>query len=79
MSASEFTCAGACELDDASTSHWLAGPSGIARLGFDRTRTLQWAAAHCALSECWNREAGDNHSFNLTMLPLLLDAMDRST
>jgi streptomycin 6-kinase len=49
-----------------------------ARLGLDRRRTLQWAAAHCALSECWNRDAGDEGGFNLTMLPLLLEAVDRS-
>ena len=49
-----------------------------ARLGLDRRRLLQWAAAHCALSECWNRESGDEGTFNLTMLPLLLDAVDRS-
>jgi streptomycin 6-kinase len=49
-----------------------------ARLGLDRKRTLQWATAHCALSECWNREQGDEFDFNLTMLPLLLDAVDRA-
>jgi streptomycin 6-kinase len=49
-----------------------------ATLGFDRKRTLQWAAAHCALSECWNREDGSEGDFNLSMLPLLLDAVDRS-
>ena len=49
-----------------------------ARLGFDRRRTLQWAAAHCALSECWNRDVGNEGGFNVTMLPLLLDAVDRS-
>jgi len=49
-----------------------------ARLGFDRKRTLQWAAAHCALSECWNRQDGGEGDFNLIMLPLLLAAADRS-
>ena len=49
-----------------------------ARLGLNRKRTLQWAAAHCALSECWNRQDGSEFDFNLTMLPLLLDAVDRS-
>jgi streptomycin 6-kinase len=49
-----------------------------ARLGLDRKRTLQWAAAHCALSECWNRETGSESDFNLIMLPLLLEAVDRA-
>ena len=49
-----------------------------ARLGLNRKRTLQWAAAQCALSECWNRQDGSEFDFNLTMLPLLLDAVDRS-
>ena len=49
------------------------------RLGLDRIRLLRWAAAHCALSACWDYQAGNSLAGNLIMLPLLLDAVDRRT
>jgi len=49
------------------------------RLGLDRRRLLLWAAAHCALSECWNRAAGDKSDWNFLMLPLLLEAAERAS
>jgi streptomycin 6-kinase len=48
------------------------------RLGLDRRRLLLWAAAHCALSERWNRAAGDKSEWNFLMLPLLLEAAERA-
>jgi len=48
------------------------------RLGLDRRRLLQWAAAHCALSECWNRATGTKSEWNFLMMPLLLEAADRA-
>ena len=48
------------------------------RLGLDRRRLLHWAAAHCALSACWDHQAGNSPAGNLIMLPLLLDAVDRA-
>lgn len=47
------------------------------RLALDRRRLLLWAAAHCALSECWNRGAGNTSDWNFLMLPLLLEAAAR--
>lgn len=49
-----------------------------ARLGLNRRRLLQWAAAHCALSECWNRQSGTISDFNPKLLPVLLEAAERS-
>ena len=47
------------------------------RLGLNHRRLLLWAAAHCALSECWNRAAGTKSDWNFLMMPLLLEAADR--
>ncbi len=40
-------------------------------LGWDRSRILGWAYAHCALSACWHIQNESAYSFNLTMLPIL--------
>lgn len=50
-----------------------------ARLHLDRARILQWAAAHSALSACWDRAAGNPYDWDLTMLPLLLAAAERAS
>jgi streptomycin 6-kinase len=49
-----------------------------ARLGYTRKRILAYAAAHCALSICWDIEAQDRDSISqsLDVLPLLLAACD---
>jgi streptomycin 6-kinase len=44
------------------------------RLGYDRRRILGWAAAHCALSIIWARDAGKDPAEDLRLLPILLDA-----
>lgn len=48
-----------------------------AGLGLDRSRILNWAAAHSAISACWDRAAGNSYDWDLTMLPLLLAAASR--
>jgi streptomycin 6-kinase len=47
------------------------------RLGQPPRRILGWAAAHCALSTFWSREAGRDSGEDLRLLPLLLDAARR--
>ncbi|WP_375449878.1 aminoglycoside phosphotransferase family protein [uncultured Devosia sp.] len=49
-----------------------------ARLGFNRKRVLGWAAAHCALSACWDLAAGNPIIADLAVLPLLLSAYDQA-
>jgi streptomycin 6-kinase len=48
------------------------------RLGYSRKRILGYAAAHSALSICWDIEAGNRESISqsLDVLPLLLAAYD---
>ena len=41
-------------------------------LGLPPYRLLGWAAAHCALSTVWSREAGQDISDDLRLLALLL-------
>lgn len=48
------------------------------RLGLKRKRVLSWAAVHSAVSTCWDHKAGNSIGWDLRMLPLLLDAVDRS-
>lgn len=48
------------------------------RLGYDRKRMLGWAAAHSALSACWNLAAGKSIAVDLAALPLLLSAHDQA-
>lgn len=48
------------------------------RLRQPRHRLLGWAAAHCALSTFWSREAGLDITEDLRLLPLLLNAQRRS-
>ncbi|HEY4200980.1 MAG TPA: aminoglycoside phosphotransferase family protein [Devosiaceae bacterium] len=47
-----------------------------ARLGFNRKRMLGFAAAHSALSACWELEAGNPITWDLAILPHLLAAYD---
>jgi streptomycin 6-kinase len=47
------------------------------RLSLPRHRLLGWAAAHCALSTFWSREAGQDITEDLRLLPLLLAAARR--
>jgi streptomycin 6-kinase len=47
-----------------------------ARLGFNRKRVLGWAAAHAALSACWDLEDGNAIVGQLAVLPQLLAAYD---
>jgi len=49
-----------------------------ARLGLERKRLLQWAAAHATISAIWDRNAGNPFDFNLVVLPRLLAAADVS-
>ena len=49
-----------------------------ARMGWDRRRVLQWAAVHSAISACWDHGAGNAFDWDVTMLPLLLAAVDRA-
>jgi streptomycin 6-kinase len=49
-----------------------------ARLGFNRKRVLGWAAAHSALSACWDLAAGNPITVDLAVLPLLLSAYDQA-
>jgi streptomycin 6-kinase len=44
------------------------------RLGHNRQRLLNWAAAHCALSIFWSRESGKDPACDLRLLPILLNA-----
>jgi streptomycin 6-kinase len=44
------------------------------RLSLPRQRLLGWAAAHCALSTFWSREAGQDITDDLRLLPLFLTA-----
>ncbi|WP_056314212.1 aminoglycoside phosphotransferase family protein [Devosia sp. Root685] len=46
------------------------------RLGYNRKRILGWAAAHAALSACWDLEAGNAITGQLACLPNLLSAYD---
>jgi streptomycin 6-kinase len=46
------------------------------RLGYNRKRILGWAAAHAALSACWDLEAGKTIVVQLACLPNLLSAYD---
>lgn len=48
------------------------------RLGFNRKRVLGWAAAHSALSACWDLTAGKPITTDLAVLPLLLSAYDQA-
>jgi streptomycin 6-kinase len=49
-----------------------------ARLGYNRKRVLGWAAAHSALSACWDLAAGKPITIDLAVLPLLLSAYDQA-
>ncbi|MBI4048048.1 MAG: hypothetical protein HY371_14655 [Devosia nanyangense] len=49
-----------------------------ARLGFNRKRILGFAAAHAALSACWDIEDGNSIAGQLDVLPHLLTAYDKS-
>lgn len=49
-----------------------------ARLGLDRKRLLGWAAAHSALSACWDLAAARPIADDLAVLPLLLSAYDQA-
>ncbi len=42
------------------------------RLGYDRKRLLEWAAARCALSIAWTLEDGGDPAIDLQILPVLL-------
>ena len=48
------------------------------RLGFNRKRVLGWAAAHAALSACWDIEDGNPIFGQLAVLPQLLAAYDQA-
>lgn len=48
------------------------------RLGYDRKRVLGYAAAHSALSACWDLAAGNPITLDLAVLPLLLSAYDQA-
>ena len=49
-----------------------------ARLGFNRKRMIGYAAAHSALSACWDLEAGEPITHDLAVLPHLLAAYDKA-
>jgi streptomycin 6-kinase len=49
----------------------------VARLGYNRKRVLGWAAAHSALSACWDLAAGNPITTDLAVLPHLLTAYDQ--
>ncbi|WDR02409.1 aminoglycoside phosphotransferase family protein [Devosia algicola] len=49
-----------------------------ARLGFNRKRVLGFAAAHSALSACWNMAADKPITMDLAVLPHLLSAYDQA-
>ena len=46
------------------------------RLGYNRKRILGWAAAHAALSACWDLADGNAITGQLACLPNLLSAYD---
>jgi streptomycin 6-kinase len=46
------------------------------RLGMNRKRVLGWAAAHTALSACWDIAEGSSITLQLAVLPHLLAAYD---
>jgi len=48
------------------------------RLGYQRKRILGWAAAHAALSACWELDAGRSITHQLACLPHLLSAYELS-
>lgn len=48
------------------------------RLGFNRKRVLGYAAAHSALSACWDLAAGSPITTDLAVLPHLLSAYDQA-
>jgi streptomycin 6-kinase len=48
------------------------------RLGFNRKRVLGYAAAHSALSACWDLAAGNPITTDLAVLPHLLSAYDQA-
>lgn len=48
------------------------------RLGFNRKRVLGYAAAHSALSACWDLAAGNPITTDLAVLPHLLSAYDQT-
>lgn len=48
------------------------------RLGYNRKRLLGYAAAHSALSACWDIAAGNPITTDLAVLPLLLSAYDQA-
>lgn len=48
------------------------------RLGYPRKRILGWAAAHAALSACWDLQDGNPISGQLACLPHLLSAYDQA-
>ncbi|KKB86042.1 hypothetical protein VW29_04450 [Devosia limi DSM 17137] len=58
----------------------IAGMADIfnQRLGFSRKRMLGWAAAHAALSACWDLEDGKPITGQLACLPNLLSAYDQA-
>lgn len=49
-----------------------------ARLGLNRKRLLGFAAAHSALSACWDLAAGNSITTDLAVLPHLLSAYDQA-
>lgn len=49
-----------------------------ARLGLARKRVFGWAAAHSALSACWDLADGNPITTDLAMLPHLLTAYDQA-
>ncbi len=48
------------------------------KLGLEPKRVLGWAVAHCALSACWDHEAGMPLEWNMRMLHPLLSAHERA-
>ena len=48
------------------------------RLGYPRKRLLGWAAAHAALSACWDLAEGKTITAQLAVLPNLLSAYDQA-
>ena len=60
-------------LFDSARLHQMA--QGFSQgLGLPPRRLLGWAAAHCALSTVWSRQAGQDIRDDLRLLPLLLEA-----
>lgn len=48
-----------------------------ARFSWPRRRILEWAATLTAISAVWNSNSGNGFAWELRMVPLLLDALDR--